>query len=135
MEWDKQIKKEIYWYFTTKVLWPTDSKSLKMRFKYNSTHICVYSGFSFSMKLDWVKFPHSPILHYAFSSWTEETMTKIIHFRWETDLFYNSMGLCGNFTLDCTTVSLDMELWKCITAARQDRIVVWEFAYFFQCVK
>ena len=31
----------------------------------------------------WVKFPHSPILHYAFSSWTEKTMTKTIHFRWE----------------------------------------------------
>ena len=29
-----------------------------------------------------VKFPHNPILHYAFSSWTEKTMTKI-HFHWE----------------------------------------------------
>ena len=27
----------------------------------------------------WVKFPHSPILHYAFSSWIEKTMTKTIH--------------------------------------------------------
>ena len=27
-----------------------------------------------------VKFPHSPILHYAFSTWTEKTMTKTIHF-------------------------------------------------------
>ena len=44
-----------------------------------------------------VKFPHSPILHYAFSSWIEKTMTKTIHHHWETDLFYNSMGLCGNF--------------------------------------
>ena len=26
-----------------------------------------------------VKFPHSPILHYAFSSWIEKTMTKTIH--------------------------------------------------------
>ena len=26
----------------------------------------------------WVKFPHSPILHYAFSSWIEKTMTKTI---------------------------------------------------------
>ena len=24
----------------------------------------------------WVKFPHSPILHYAFSFWIEETMIK-----------------------------------------------------------
>ena len=30
-----------------------------------------------------VKFPHSPILHYAFSSWTEKTMTKTMHFHWE----------------------------------------------------
>ena len=44
-----------------------------------------------------VKFPHSPILHYAFSSWIEKTMTKTIHCHWETDLFYNSMGLCRNF--------------------------------------
>ena len=26
-----------------------------------------------------VKFPHSPILHYAFSSWIEKTMTKTIY--------------------------------------------------------
>ena len=37
-------------------------------------------------KRSWVKFPHNPILHYAFCSWIEKTMTK-------TDLFYNSMGL------------------------------------------
>ena len=30
-----------------------------------------------------VKFPHSPILHYAFSSWTEKTMTKTIDCHWE----------------------------------------------------
>ena len=39
------------------------------------------------LQVTWVKFPHSPILHYAFSSWTEKTMTKTmtktIHFRWE----------------------------------------------------
>ena len=44
------------------------------------------------------KFPHSPILHYAFSSWIEKTMTKTIHCLGKTDLFYNRMGLCGNFT-------------------------------------
>ena len=42
-----------------------------------------------------------PILHYAFSSWIEKTMTKTIHCHWETDLFYNSMGLCGNFINYC----------------------------------
>ena len=26
-----------------------------------------------------VKFPHSPILNYAFTSWIEKTMTKTIH--------------------------------------------------------
>ena len=30
-----------------------------------------------------VKFPHSPILHYAISSWIEKTMTKTIHCHWE----------------------------------------------------
>ena len=39
------------------------------------------------LQVTWVKFPHSPILHYAFSSWTEKTMTKTmtktIHFHWE----------------------------------------------------
>ena len=29
-----------------------------------------------------VKFPHSPILHYAFSSWIEKTMTKAIDCHW-----------------------------------------------------
>ena len=30
-----------------------------------------------------VKFPHSPILHYALSSWIEKTTTKTIHCPWE----------------------------------------------------
>ena len=30
-----------------------------------------------------VKFPHSLILHYAFSSWIEKTMTKTVHCHWE----------------------------------------------------
>ena len=47
---------------------------------------------------DVVKFPHSPILHYTFSSWIEKTMTKQYIAIGKTDLFYNSMGLCGNFT-------------------------------------
>ena len=51
-----------------------------------------------------VKFPHSPILHYAFSSWIEKTMTKQYIAIGKTDLFYNSMGLCGNFTFNCFTI-------------------------------
>ena len=42
-----------------------------------------------------VKFPHSPILHYAFSSWREKTLTKKYISTRKTDLFYNSMELCG----------------------------------------
>ena len=38
-----------------------------------------------------VKFPHSPILHYAFSSWREKTMTKNYISTGNTDFFYNSM--------------------------------------------
>ena len=34
-----------------------------------------------------VKFPHSPILHYAFSSWIEKTMTKTIDCHWENRFF------------------------------------------------
>ena len=45
-----------------------------------------------------VKFPHSHIPHYAFSSWIEKTMTKQYIAVGKTDLFNNSMGLCGNFT-------------------------------------
>ena len=34
-----------------------------------------------------VKFPHSSILHYAFSSWIEKTRTKTIHCHWENICF------------------------------------------------
>ena len=34
-------------------------------------------------KVYWVKFLHRPILHYAFSSWIEKTMTKTMHCHWE----------------------------------------------------
>ena len=30
-----------------------------------------------------VKFALNPMLHYAFSSWIEKTMTKTIHYHWE----------------------------------------------------
>ena len=42
-----------------------------------------------------IKFPHSPILHYAFSSWREKILTKKYISTRKTDLFYNSMELCG----------------------------------------
>ena len=59
-----------------------------------------------------VKFPYSPILHYAFSSWIEKTMTKTIRCQWETDLFCNSMGLCGNFTLIFLSLPLYISFGK-----------------------
>ena len=45
-----------------------------------------YYGFTnIAQSFTWVsvKFPHSPILHCAFSSWIEKTMTKTIHCHWE----------------------------------------------------
>ena len=38
------------------------------------------------------------MLHYVFSSWIEKTMTKQYIAIVKTDLFYNSVGLCKNFT-------------------------------------
>ena len=35
--------------------------------------------------------------HYAFNSWIEKTITKQYIAIGKTGLFYNSMGLCGNF--------------------------------------
>ena len=54
------------------------------------------------MKGTLVKFPHSPILHYAFSSRLEKTIKKnnIIPLG-ELICFDNSMGLYGNFTGTC----------------------------------
>ena len=76
-----------------------------------------------------VKFPHSPILHYAFSSWIEKTMTKTIHCLGKTDLFYNRMGLCGNFTISRSVrtfkpdnlrslgLKLNLESWSAVYEA------------------
>ena len=57
-----------------------------------------------------VKFPHSPIQYYAFTPWIEETMTKTKHCHLETDLFYNNMGPCGNFTL----YARPQKLWQVV---------------------
>ena len=58
---------------------------------------CLTNFFFLKVKsVPWlVKFPHSPILHHAFSSWIEKTTTKQ-YIALKTDLFYNGMGLCGN---------------------------------------
>ena len=38
-----------------------------------------------------IKFPHSPILHYAFSSWAEKTLTKTIRCHWENRFVYGAV--------------------------------------------
>ena len=56
-----------------------------------------------------VKFPHSPILHYAFGFWIEKTTKEKQYIAiGKTDLFFSSMRLCGNFTLIATII------WVCI---------------------
>ena len=69
-----------------------------------------FARFLCVVRHSWVKFPHSPILHYAFSSWIEKTMTKQYIAIRKTDLFYNSMGLCGNFTHSCTYTKTTIKL-------------------------
>ena len=44
-----------------------------------------------------VKFPHSPILHYAFSSWIEKTMTKTIDCHWEDRFVSQQYGAVRKF--------------------------------------
>ena len=41
-----------------------------------------------------VKFPHSPILHYAFSSWIEKTTTKTIHCFGKTERNFTHSPYC-----------------------------------------
>ena len=48
-------------------------------------------------KLCSVKFAHSPILHYAFSSWIEKTMKKTIHRHWENRFVLESYGVMWKF--------------------------------------
>ena len=47
--------------------------------------------------INWVKFLHSPILHYAFSSWIEETMKKTIHCHWENRFVLQYYGVVQKF--------------------------------------
>ena len=53
------------------------------------------------------KFPQSPILHYAFSSWMEKTMTKTMHCLWKNRFVLQQYGLCGNFTLNFVYILSD----------------------------
>ena len=71
-------------------------------------------GQYYLLKNQLIKFPHSPILHYAFSSWVEKTMTKTIRCHWENRFAYNIMGLCGNFTdqLGRKAIEVDVEAIK-----------------------
>ena len=51
----------------------------------------------FPRKPNWVKFPHSPVLHYAFSSWREITMTKTGHCHWENRFVLQQYGPVRKF--------------------------------------
>ena len=44
-----------------------------------------------------IKFPHSPILRYAFTSWIEKTITKTIHFHWENRFVLQWYGAVWKF--------------------------------------
>ena len=46
-------------------------------------HYCEIFLARFLISFMSVKFPHSPILHYVFSSWIEKTVKKTIHCHWE----------------------------------------------------
>ena len=46
-------------------------------------HYCEIFLAHFLISFISVKFPHSPILHYVFSSWIEKTIKKTIHCHWE----------------------------------------------------
>ena len=46
-----------------------------------------------------VKFPHSPILHYAFSSWIEKLMTKTVDCHWENRFVLQYYGAVRKFYL------------------------------------
>ena len=80
MRLEKNINKEIISWLNTKF------------FEWNLKNCMKYS------KKNYGKISAQPHPHYAFSSWIEKTMTKTIHCHGKTDLFNNSMGLCGNFT-------------------------------------
>ena len=69
-------------------------KFFSKRDKINFVIVCVAHIYMKS----WVKISAQPHTTICISSWIEKTMTKTIHCHGKTDLFYNSMGLCGNFT-------------------------------------
>ena len=48
-----------------------------------------------------VKFPHSPILNYAFSSWIEKTMTKTINFHRENRFLFTIVWGCAEILSTC----------------------------------
>ena len=69
-----------------------------------------------------VKFPHSPILHHAFSSWIEKTMTKTTHYHWGDIICFTIVGGCAeilpkillllHFTNLCSVLTGDTLSWS-----------------------
>ena len=58
----------------------------------DNPRVCIHLIFMLSSAEN---FPHSPILHYVFSSWIEKKQQKQYIAIGKTDLFNSSMGLCG----------------------------------------
>ena len=58
-----------------------------------------------------VKFRHSPILHYAFSSWIEKAMTKTIHCHWENRFVLQWHGALRKFYHDAVYVIFQQSLY------------------------
>ena len=58
-----------------------------------------------------VKFRHSPILHYAFSSWIEKAMTKTIHCHWENRFVLQGHGALRKFYHDAVYVIFQQSLY------------------------
>ena len=58
-----------------------------------------------------VKFRHSPILHYAFSSWIEKAMTKTIHCHWENRFVLQWHGAVRKFYHDAVYVIFQQSLY------------------------
>ena len=106
--WDELFKCTLLvWIFNFSVnffLHRWENKKRKMK---ETVSVCCFHS---PQNRSWVKFPHSPILHYASSSWIEKTMTKKYISTRKTDLFYCSMELCGNFTVLFFVYHLEADL-------------------------
>ena len=61
-----------------------------------------------------IKFPYSPILHYAFSSWIEKTMTKTNTFPLGKQIYFTIVWGCAEILLSLTVISWLVELSRIV---------------------